>query len=230
MCARTATAFRDTMRTSEFYFYHGGRDVPEPGEVLPTLACCMRSPLPPRPHDRLTSSVRNHSWWVSTQLRPQIQGQPLGQSMYSQPSEVRHDMRRSEPFLTGQRSLLSSTSRLAPHLVNRQPWTLAPTRHEMYSHRLGFRTEDLHQMREFSSTNITARLIDMPSGPMRGQYPVPPHVRRRVTELARVWTPRSGTGRAATARQVHSDLDNFEARLATRPVPPAEPKPAVGFE
>jgi hypothetical protein len=53
-------------------------------------------------------------------------------------------------------------------------------------------------------------------------------VQRSVNGLARVWTPRTGTGRAATSRQLHNDLDNFEARLAMRPVPPAEPKPESG--
>jgi hypothetical protein len=216
------------MRTSEFYFYHGEREVPEPGTAIPTVAHCMRKPLPPRPHDRLTSSVRNHSWWVSTQLRPQVHGQPRGQTMYSQPSEVRHEMHHPQPFQTGQLSTMSATSRLAPHLASRPPWTHAPSRREMYSSKLGFRTEDLHQMREFSRKNITARLIELPSGPMRGQYTVPQHVQRSVNGLARVWTPRTGTGRAATSRQLHNDLDNFEARLAMRPVPPAEPKPESG--
>jgi hypothetical protein len=215
------------MRTSEFYFYHGEREAPAPGKELPTVAHCMRKPLPPRPHDRLTSSVRNHSWWVSTQLRPQVQGQPRGQTMYAQPSEVRHEMHRPAPFVTGQLSTMSATSRLAPHLTSRPPWTHAPSRHEMYSSKLGFRTEDLHQMRDFSRKNITARLIAQPSGPMRGQYAVPQHVQRSVDGLARVWSPRSGTGRAASARELHSDLDNFEARLATRvAVPPAGRKPS----
>ena len=209
------------MRTSEFGFYHGASQAPADPNALPTVAHNMHAPMPPRRQDGYTSSVRNHSWWVSTQLRPQVHGQPRGQTMYSQPSEVRHEMHPPAPFVTGQLSTMSATSRLAPHLARRPAWTHAPSRHEMYSQKLGFRTEDLHQMREFSRKNITARLIEQPSGPLRGQYRQPEHVQRSVDGLARVWTPRSGTGRAASARELHTELDKFEARLAMVAIPPA---------
>ena len=211
------------MRTSEFYFHLPNSQAPAGEGALPMVAHNMHTPMPPRAQDRMTSSVRNHSWWVSTQLRPQVHGQPRGQTMYSQPSESRHEMHHPAPFVTGLLSTMSATSRLAPHLAQRPAWTHAPSRHEMYSQKLGFRTEDLHQMREFSQKNITARLIEQPSGPLRGQYRQPRHVQESVEGLARVWTPRSGTGRAASARELHSDINNFEARLAMIPVPQPGP-------
>ena len=189
------------MRTSEFYFYHGEREVPEPGAVLPTVAHCMRKPLPPRPHDRLTSSVRNHSWWVSTQLRPQVQGQPRGQTMYSQPSEVRHEMHHPELFMTGQLSTMSATSRLAPHLTSRPPWTLAPSRREMYSSnwgsvqrictRCGVFTQEHH-----GSADRTAVWAD-------GQYAVP---QCAAASMARARGHHAQDWAAATARQLHTTL------------------------
>lgn len=213
------------MRTSEFYAYHGeSQPLADPSAVR-MVAHDMRKPMPPRPHDRLTSSVRNHSWWVSTQLRPQVHGQPRGQTMFTQPSEVRHEMHVLEPFVTGQLSTMHATSRLALHLTARPAWTHRPSRHEMYSSKNGFRTEDLRQMRGFSRKNITARLIEAPSGPMRGQYRQPEHVQRSTESFARVWTPRAGTGVATSARELHSELDSFEARLANGEFYRAPPKP-----
>jgi hypothetical protein len=176
----------------------------------------------PRPQDRVTSSVRNHSWWVSTQLRPQVSGQPTGQSQFSQPSEVRHMLTPPRPFLTGQASTMEGL--LSPRLYSRPAWsTHTRSRSEMYSPRNGWSTQDLHTLRHFSQHNLTSRLVPPPSGSIAGMnspHSPPKHVHRYVEKLAEVWTPRVGTGRAASARAVHSDLDAFEARLAGRAMPP----------
>ena len=202
------------MRTSEYYFYHGE------AKAAPAVG-----PLPPvspwRPQDRVTSAVRNHSWWVSTQLRPQVQGQPSGQTMYSQPSEVRHELVTAAPFVTGELSTMSGI--LSPRLMGRPAWTHRPSRHEMYSPRKGLRTDDLHYSSQFSRHNLTARLTALPSGPMRDSYKQPQHVQRFVSDIGRKWTPRSGTGREADAASVRADLDAFERALPGLAIPPAKP-------
>jgi hypothetical protein len=205
------------MRVSEYYFYHGQQDTaPQPPPDRPGILPAVR---PVRPHDRVSSNVRNHSWWVSTQLRPQVSGQPMGQSQFSQPCEVRHLLTPSRPFLTGEDSTMEGL--LSPQFYGRPAWTTRASRTEMYSPRRGWNTQDLHNLRHFSQANLTSRLIAPPSASIAGSHNSrgpqrPKHVHRYVENLGAAWTPRQGA-RGEIARGVHADLDAFDARLAGMP-------------
>ena len=208
------------MRVTEYYFYHGDREHTTPLPQSPKVAVgILPSVRSPRPQDRVTSNVRNHSWWVSTQLRPQIQGQPAGQGQFAQPCEIRHRMSAAHlrPFVTGEQSTM--TGMLSPEFYDRPPWSARTSRTEMYTNRNGWSTRDLHNLRHFSQHNLTSRLVPPPSGSIAGRsYPHsrPKHVHRYVEKLGAVWSPRQGTGSAATARQVNSDMAAFESRLAQK--------------
>ena len=158
------------MRVTEYYFYHGDREHTTPLPQSPKVAVgILPSVRSPRPQDRVTSNVRNHSWWVSTQLRPQIQGQPAGQGQFAQPCEIRHRMSAAHlrPFVTGEQSTM--TGMLSPEFYDRPPWSARTSRTEMYTNRNGWSTRDLHNLRHFSQHNLTSRLVPPPSGSIAGR-------------------------------------------------------------